>query len=146
MAMDSGSRNKSMMRAMAPGVVLLALIAGCKGGAKDQAAAGADAAKAARAIPVVASTVQKIDMPIYLDGIGNVAAYKTVTVKPQVDGVLEKVLFREGDPVKRGDVIAQIDARPFTAAMHQAEGARVRDQAQLTNAKLNLSRYQDLLT
>ena len=52
MAMDSGSRNKSMMRAMAPGVVLLALIAGCKGGAKDQAAAGADAAKAARAIPV----------------------------------------------------------------------------------------------
>ncbi len=145
MPMDSSSRMKSLMRAMAPGAVFLALVVGCKGGAKEQAGAAADAAKAARAIPVVASTVQKIDVPIYLDGIGNVAAYKTVTVKPQVDGVLEKVLFREGDPVKRGELIAQIDSRPFTAVLHQAEGARARDQAQLTNAKLNLSRYQDLL-
>jgi len=123
---------------------MLALVCGaCGKQAKEQAAQ--DAAKAMRPIPVVAAAVKKMDVPIYLDGIGNVSAYKTVTVKTQVDGVLEKVLFREGDPVKRGDVIAQIDARPFEAALHQAEGALARDVATLKNAQLNQTRYKDLL-
>jgi multidrug efflux system membrane fusion protein len=105
----------------------------------------ADAAKANRPVPVVAAPVVKKDVPIFLDGIGTVAAYKTVTVKPQVDGVLEKVLFREGDPVKKGELIAQIDPRPFLAALHSAEGALARDQATLDNALLNRKRYEELL-
>ena len=125
----------------AMGVALFLCAAGCNRSAQKDA----DAAKQARAVPVVAVPVVKKDVPIYLDGIGSVTAYKTVTVKTQVDGVLEKVLFVEGDPVKRGQLIAQIDPRPFLAALHSAEGALARDQAQLDNANLNLKRYQDLL-
>jgi multidrug efflux system membrane fusion protein len=98
-----------------------------------------------RPIPVVTGTVQQRDLPIYLDGLGSVIAAKTVTVRTQVDGRLDSVLFREGQVVRRGQVLAQIDPRPFEVQLHQAEGALDRDAAQLRTARLTLARNQDLL-
>ncbi|HEX9577836.1 MAG TPA: biotin/lipoyl-binding protein, partial [Myxococcales bacterium] len=107
---------------------------------KGQAAAAArnEQQAAQRPVPVVSAQVQKKDVPIYLDGIGNVIAFKTVTVRSQVDGLLDAVLFREGQAVRRGDLIARIDPRPFLNQLHQAEGALGRDKAQLEGARLNL--------
>ena len=109
-------------------------------------AAQADASKAApaRVVPVITAMVEKRDVPIYLDGLGSVVAYNTVTVRSQVDGRLEKVLFREGQVVHRGEVLAQIDQRPFTIQLHQAQGALARDLAQLKGSKANLERYAGL--
>ncbi|MBS2024754.1 MAG: efflux RND transporter periplasmic adaptor subunit [Deltaproteobacteria bacterium] len=127
-------------------VTALVLAAACAKGAGGDASGGGGrgGAGGARVVPVVATTVQKMDVPLYLDGLGTVAASYTVTVRPQVDGKLEKVLFREGSVVRRGEVLAQIDPRPFEAQLHQAQGALARDEAQLKNAQLNLSRQQDL--
>jgi multidrug efflux system membrane fusion protein len=114
---------------------------------KGQAAAAArtEQQAAQRPVPVLAAQVQKRDVPIYLDGLGNVLAFKTVTVRSQVDGRLDEVLFREGQAVKRGDLIARIDPRPFQNQLHQAQGALARDEAQLRSARLNLERYQALV-
>ena len=111
---------------------------------KRQAAQRDQAQAAARVIPVVAAPVQRRDIPIYLDGLGNVTAFKTVTVRSQVDGLLEQVLFREGQPVKTGELLARIDPRPFQNQLRQAEGALARDTAQLQAAKVNLERYKQL--
>lgn len=112
---------------------------------KNQAKSQRDQAQAAaRAVPVVATTVARRDVPIYLDGLGNVTAFKTVTVRSQVDGRLEKVLFREGQQVREGELLAQIDPRPFRNQLAQAQGALARDQAQLNAAKVNLERYRQL--
>jgi multidrug efflux system membrane fusion protein len=111
---------------------------------KAAASARETAAAAGRAVPVVAAPVLRKDVPIYLDGLGSVAAYKTITVHTQVDGRLDKVLFREGQSVRAGDRIAQIDPRPFVNQLHQAEGALERDRAQLKGAKVNLERFDTL--
>ncbi|HWU89377.1 MAG TPA: efflux RND transporter periplasmic adaptor subunit [Kofleriaceae bacterium] len=97
-----------------------------------------------RIVPVQTATAEKKDVPIWLEGLGTVAAFQQVTVRPQVDGRLDKVLFVEGQPVKQGDVLAQIDPRPFQVQLHQAQGALARDQAQLETARRNLDRYQGL--
>jgi len=111
----------------------------------QQAGAAREQQQAAnRQIPVVEAQVQKKDVPIFLDGLGSVIALKTVTVRSQVDGRLDKVLFREGQPVRAGDLLAQIDPRPFMNQLHQGEGALARDIAQLKGAKLNLERYKNL--
>ncbi|MBI3804234.1 MAG: efflux RND transporter periplasmic adaptor subunit [Nitrospirae bacterium] len=99
---------------------------------------------AARAVPVIAAPVVERDMPIYLEGLGNVAAYKSVTVKSQVDGRLNEVSFREGQEVRRGELLAQIDPRPFLIQLRQAEGALARDSALLQSGKLNLERFATL--
>ena len=114
--------------------------------AKKQAGAQREqAAQAAgRVIPVVAAPVQRRDVPIYLDGLGNVAAFYTVTLRSQVDGRLDKVLFREGQQVRKGELLAQIDPRPFQNQLRQAQGALVRDQAQLAAAKVNFDRFRQL--
>ncbi len=109
------------------------------GAAKDQAQA------ANRQVPVIEAVVQKRDVPIFLDGLGSVTAFRTVTVRSQVDGRLDQVLFREGQPVHKGDVLAKIDPRPFQNQLHQAEGALSRDGAQLKAAQLNLARYKNLV-
>jgi multidrug efflux system membrane fusion protein len=83
-------------------------------------------------------------VPIYLDGLGNVSAFKTVTVRSQVDGRLDQVLFREGQQVKAGELVARIDPRPFQNQLLQAQGALARDKAQLEGAKVNLNRYKQL--
>ena len=112
---------------------------------RPRAVAPGAAQQQQRAIPVTTGTVQQRDLPIYLDGLGTVIAAKTVTVRPQVDGRLDAVLFREGQVVRRGQVLAQIDPRPFQVQLKQAEGARDRDAAQLKTARLTLARNQDLL-
>ena len=96
-------------------------------------------------VPVVAGKVEQKDMPIYLDGLGTVQAFYTVTVHTRVDGELDKVLFTEGQEVKTGDLLAVVDPRPYQAALDQAIGKRAQDEAQLANAKLTLGRNTDLL-
>lgn len=113
---------------------------GC-GRGKEKAPAEA---AATRPVPVSTVVVAQRDVPIYLDGLGTVTAWKTVTVRSQVDGKLDKVLFREGQRVKQGELLAQIDPRPFLAQLHQAEGAQARDEALTGNSKLNLERYTKL--
>src|SRR5437870_2768641 len=101
---------------------------------------------AARAVQVLVANVQRRDVPIYLDGLGNVTALKTVTVRCQVDGRLDQVLFKEGQPVKAGELLARIDPRPFQNQLKQAEGALSRDAAQLKGAQLNFERYKNLVS
>ena len=98
----------------------------------------------ARAVPVSAAAAVRRDVPVSLDGLGSVVAYRTVTVRPQVDGRLDQVLFREGQAVRAGQVLAQIDPRPFQSQLHQAEGALARDAALLASNRLNLERYKTL--
>jgi membrane fusion protein, multidrug efflux system len=98
------------------------------------------------AIPVTGGVAAVKDVPVYLTGLGTVQAYNTVTIKVRVDGQLDKVAFVEGQDVKAGDVLAQIDPRPFQAALDQAKATKVRDEAQLANAELDLKRFVDLGT
>jgi membrane fusion protein, multidrug efflux system len=99
----------------------------------------------APAVPVVAVPVKKDDFSVYLSGLGTVAPLNTVTVKSRVDGELTKVLFREGQVVRKGELLAEIDSRPFEVQLSQAQGAMARDQALLDNAKIDLVRFQDLV-
>lgn len=96
-------------------------------------------------IPVLAAPVKVEDVPVYGDGIGAVQASQTVTVKVRVDGELTKVAFTEGEDVKAGDVLAQIDPRPFAAALAQAQAAKAKDAALLANAKADLERFKVLV-
>jgi membrane fusion protein, multidrug efflux system len=93
---------------------------------------------------VVLVTVSRQDLPVYLEGIGSVVPIAAVTVKTQVDGRLEKVLFKEGQSVHRGELLAQIDPRPFAIQLHLAQAAHQKDSAQLRNSRLNLDRYTTL--
>jgi len=113
--------------------------------APPAAPAGRGPAPQARPVPVAAAPTVRKDVPVTLDGLGSVVAYRTVTVRTQVDGRLDEVLFREGQAVRAGQVLAQIDPRPFQSQLHQAEGARARDGAQLATARLDLERYRALL-
>jgi membrane fusion protein, multidrug efflux system len=96
-------------------------------------------------VPVVAGKVEQKDMPIYLDGLGTVQAFNTVTVHTRVDGQLQQVLFSEGQDVRTGDLLAIVDPRPFQAALDQAIAKKSQDEAQLANAKVVLERNTDLL-
>jgi membrane fusion protein, multidrug efflux system len=95
-------------------------------------------------VSVGVTTVQQRDMPYYLSGLGSVTAFNTVTVHSRVDGQLMKVNFTEGQFVREGDVLAEIDPRPFQVALDQAQGQLAKDVASQNNAKIDLSRYQQL--
>jgi len=95
-------------------------------------------------IPVLIATAEQKDVPIYLDALGTVQASNTVTIKPMVDGPLLAINFAEGQVVKKGDVLAQIDPRTYQAALDQANGKKAQDEAQLANARLDLARYTKL--
>ncbi|MGO9246902.1 MAG: efflux RND transporter periplasmic adaptor subunit [Verrucomicrobiia bacterium] len=95
-------------------------------------------------VPVIEGRVQQKDVPIYLDGLGTVQAYNTVTIHVRVDGELKKVAFVEGQDVRAGDLLAQIDPDPYRTALEQAEAKKLQDEAQLANARLDLKRYADL--
>jgi membrane fusion protein, multidrug efflux system len=105
---------------------------------------GVAAAPVPAAVPVVAAAVTGKDVPIYLRGIGTVIAYNTNVVRSQIQGQIVQIAFTEGQTVKAGDLLAQIDPRPYQAQIEQLTANRNRDQAQLTNAQANLSRYTRL--
>jgi membrane fusion protein, multidrug efflux system len=97
-------------------------------------------AAANRSVPVVAVAARMADMPIYLDGLGNVAALNTVTIHTRVDGELQSIGFEEGQLVKEGQLLAEIDPRPYQAQLAQAEGQLAKDKAALKNAQAELER------
>jgi len=96
------------------------------------------------AVAVVAASVQSHDVPIYLRGVGTVIAYNNVLIRSQITGQLVKISFHQGQLVKNGDALAQIDPRPYQAELDQAIANRDRDQAHLENAKIDLNRYTEL--
>jgi multidrug efflux system membrane fusion protein len=96
------------------------------------------------AVPVVAGVVSRHEVPLYLRGVGTVIAYNTDVVRSQIQGQLTQIAFTEGQTVKAGDLLAQIDPRPYQAQLDQVTANRARDQAQLANAIANLGRYTEL--
>jgi multidrug efflux system membrane fusion protein len=99
----------------------------------------------ARVIPVVTAVVKKRDLDLFLNGLGTVTALKTVTIRSRVEGELTKVAFTEGQMVREGDLLAEIDTRPFEVQRDQAAGQLARDEATLKAAKLTLARYERLV-
>jgi multidrug efflux system membrane fusion protein len=125
----------------------LVLVAGGVGFAvlNSSSTAPAPAADAAGgAIPVLAAEVSRKDVPIYLDGLGKVQALKTVTVRAQVEGKIVKVAFQEGQEVRAGDTLIEIDPRTYQAALDQALAKQTQDQAQLDYARKVLDRDSGL--
>ena len=131
-----------MRQVVLPGcaLLLLSLALGCTGRDSVQAAKPQQAPGA----PVVIATVQSRTVPVQVQAIGNVEAISTVTIKPQISGQLVQVHFKEGDFVKKGQLLFTIDRAPFEAALRQAQAMLVKDQAQALNAKLDADRYNGL--
>jgi multidrug efflux system membrane fusion protein len=129
---------------------ILAVVAVCGYlGWRAYEGAAANAAKAQSAaqpapIPVTVAAVRKADFPVYLNGLGVVEPYDTVTVSSRVDGEITKIDFRQGQMVKAGDILAQIDPRPYQAALDQAVAKKAQDEATLKNAQHDLQRYTTL--
>ncbi|HEY5801505.1 MAG TPA: efflux RND transporter periplasmic adaptor subunit, partial [Burkholderiaceae bacterium] len=120
--------------------------AGGPGGGRGAGGGGGGrGGRGAPATTVGVATAEQADIPVMLDALGTVAAAATVTVRPQVSGVLKTVNYKEGQMVKAGQLLATIDPRQFEMALMQATGQRQRDQAQLENARLTLQRYRTLL-
>jgi multidrug efflux system membrane fusion protein len=154
----SGSKRLGLVLAAGAAVVVF-LVARAHLRGKDRglgAEAGGESAHAAgpkgagggadRPVPVLLATAATRDVPITLEGLGTVTAYKTANVRAQVDGLLQKVIFREGQTVKKGEQLAQIDPRPFEIQLHQAQAALARDSGQLRGAERDLQRYEAVVT
>jgi multidrug efflux system membrane fusion protein len=124
--------------------MLAIAIAGGAAFAATHKAATPAAPAAPPPVPIVAGKVTSQDVPIYLRGIGTVIAYNTDIVRSQIQGQLTRIAFAEGQTVRAGDLLAQIDPRPYQAQLDQMTATRDRDQAQLTNSLANLGRYTQL--
>jgi membrane fusion protein, multidrug efflux system len=109
---------------------------------EDQATAVANAQKAARnAVRVTVAPVEKTDFPVYLTSLGTVQAFNMVVVRSRVDGQIDKIAFKEGQLVNQGDLLAEIDPRPYQAALDQAKAKKEQDEANLANINLDLQRF-----
>ncbi|OJU15911.1 MAG: efflux transporter periplasmic adaptor subunit [Afipia sp. 62-7] len=104
----------------------------------------ATANKGPAPVPVTVAAVTKENFPVYLTGLGTVQGFNTVTVRTRVDGQINQIAFKEGQFVKEGDLIAQVDPRPFQATLDQASAKKAQDEASLANAKLDLQRSKNL--
>jgi len=131
---------KATNTALLLGIFGLAVLFGCGNKPSAQAAGPAQRPPA----PVVVSTVEQRDVPIQINAIGNVEAYQTVQLRSMVNGQIEKILFKEGEDVHKGQLLYALDKRPFQAALEQALGNLKRDEAQAANAKIEAARYTDL--
>jgi membrane fusion protein, multidrug efflux system len=129
--------------------VAAALASGCKRNAQADTAGGAGPggrpAAGSFPVPIVPGTVERKDVPIYLDGLGTVQAFNTVTVHTRVDGQVQRIAFVEGQDVNAGDLLAKIDPAPFQAQLDQNIAKKAQDEAQLVIAQLTLSRDAELL-
>src|SRR6266478_7118615 len=110
----------------------------------EAAATAQKSAPKAPPIRVSIAPVEKADFPVYLTGLGAVQAFNTVLVRTRVDGQIDKIAFQEGQSVNQGDLLAEIDPRPFQAALDQAKAKKVQDEANLANANLDLQRFTKL--
>src|SRR5689334_2205466 len=141
------SRRLKALRFVAVALLTAAIISGCgrqpgssKGGKQGRGPGGSNAPVAA-----IIGTVMEKDVPIYLDGLGTVQAFNTVTVRSRVDGQLKKLSFKEGQDVQAGELLAQIDPDPFRTQVEQLEAKKAQDEAQLSFAQVELKRNADLL-
>lgn len=114
-------------------------------GAPAKGAGKAGGGGAARGVAVVSTDVAQKDIPLWLTGLGNVQAYNTVTLRPQVNGALQEINFTEGQMVKTGDVLARIDPRPYQSVLDKARAGKAHNDAQLANARLELARVRALV-
>jgi membrane fusion protein, multidrug efflux system len=128
--------------AVAMWLLLTSLFVGCTASSEKTSTARANATQT---VQVTVASVQKEDLPIYLNGLGSVAAFYTVNVKSRVDGQLLEVKFREGEFVRKGALLAVIDPRPYQVQLDQAQATLFKDQASLRDAQLNYERYKKLL-
>lgn len=137
---------RSAWRLIATCLVLLLVVAAVVWWSKQQAAPEPQGRGGRNAVPmsIVPETVGKGDVGINLNALGTVTSLATVTIRSQISGYLLKVDFKEGDEVKKGDLIAEIDPRPYEATLAQANGNLARDQALLKGAQVDLARYQGL--
>ncbi len=131
--------------AWAVGVLLMALtvLSACSGESSGQSQT--KGAKKVQAVPVTVSTAAQKTVPVELHAIGTVQAYSTVSIKAQVEGTLTQVYFKEGQEVRKGDLLFTIDRRPFEVQLKQAEADLARDKAQAENAQLQVRRYEQLI-
>ena len=135
-------------RTLAIGIVLIALAAlfyyVFSASAPQQQRRGGRFAAGEGPVPVLVAPAARADVPVYLDAVGTIKALNTVTVRPQVDGKLLSVNFKEGDDIKKGDVLAKIDPVIYQAQLNQAIAKKAQDEAQLANSKIDLERYERL--
>jgi multidrug efflux system membrane fusion protein len=132
------------LTALALSLLICAGLANC-GKADPRANASRRGFGGPQVVPVSVATVERRDLPVYLSGLGSVTAFNTVAVKSRVDGQLVQVAFREGQEVRKGDLLAVIDPRPYQVALDQAQATLLKDQSQLKNTQLDLQRYQGLV-
>src|SRR4051812_9924981 len=135
-------RKPAIVTALLVGLLATGTVVAVRHGSSVQGAALSPAPTPS--VPVVAGVVSSQDVPIYLRGVGTVIAYNTVLVRSQIQGQITKIAFNEGQTVHAGDLLAQIDPRPYQAQVDQVTATRDRDQAQLANAQANLGRYTQL--
>ncbi|MEM4658456.1 MAG: efflux RND transporter periplasmic adaptor subunit, partial [Candidatus Methanosuratincola sp.] len=125
-------------------LVLAFMLTGAMLSACNRAGEQSGGARAQAPVPVMVERASRMDVPIELRAVGNVEAFATVTVKSQVEGELFRAYFKEGEEVKKGDLVFLIDTRPFEAAVKEAQANLARDTAQLKKAKADADRYEDL--
>ena len=134
-------------RILAIGIVLIAIAAALYyvfSASAPQQRRGGRFAAGEGPVPVLVAPAARADVPVYLDAVGTIKALNTVTVRPQVDGKLLSVNFKEGDDIKKGDVLAKIDPVIYQAQLNQAIAKKAQDEAQLANSKIDLERYERL--